>query len=95
MRPYHFTIFVAEMSVKTINFDNKYHFLDKCPTLWIYFSYNKTRIDRCIQLKFPAHPFKGAHMKKDMKKLLAGLGVASLIGAGSVAVPNAHAAGSG
>jgi len=34
-------------------------------------------------------------MKKDVKKLLAGLGVASLIGAGGVTLPGAHAAGSG
>ena len=34
-------------------------------------------------------------MKKDVKKLLAGLGVASLISAGGVALPGAHAAGSG
>lgn len=34
-------------------------------------------------------------MKKDVKKILAGLGVAGLIGAGSMALPAAHAAGSG
>ena len=32
---------------------------------------------------------------KDLKKLLAGLGVAGLISAGGVNVPSAHAAGSG
>ena len=32
---------------------------------------------------------------KDLKKLLAGLGVAGLIGAGGVSLPGAHAAGSG
>ena len=32
---------------------------------------------------------------KDLKKLLAGLGVAGLISAGGVSVPGAHAAGSG
>jgi radical SAM modification target selenobiotic family peptide len=32
---------------------------------------------------------------KDLKKLLAGLGVAGLISAGGVNVPGAHAAGSG
>ena len=31
----------------------------------------------------------------DLKKLLAGLGVAGLISAGGVTVPGAHAAGSG
>ena len=31
----------------------------------------------------------------DLKKLLAGLGVAGLISAGGVSVPGAHAAGSG
>jgi hypothetical protein len=34
-------------------------------------------------------------MKKDLKKLLAGLGVASLIGAGSAVLPGGHAAASG
>ena len=35
-------------------------------------------------------------MKKDVKKLLAGLGVASLISAGGgITLPGAHAAGSG
>jgi len=33
-------------------------------------------------------------MKKEMKKILAGLGVASLIGAGTIALPEAHGAGS-
>ncbi len=33
-------------------------------------------------------------MKKDLKKLLAGLGVAGLIGAGGVTLPG-HVAGSG
>jgi radical SAM modification target selenobiotic family peptide len=32
---------------------------------------------------------------KDLKKLLAGIGVASLIGAGGISLPGAHAAGSG
>lgn len=32
-------------------------------------------------------------MKKDVKKFLAGLGVASLIGAGGITVPGAHASG--
>jgi len=32
---------------------------------------------------------------KDLKKLLAGLGVAGLIGAGGLTAPSAHAAGSG
>lgn len=32
---------------------------------------------------------------KDLKKLLAGLGVAGLISAGGFSVPGAHAAGSG
>lgn len=32
---------------------------------------------------------------KDLKKLLAGLGVAGLISAGGASVPGAHAAGSG
>ncbi len=32
---------------------------------------------------------------KDLKKLLAGLGVAGLISAGGITVPGAHAAGSG
>ena len=32
---------------------------------------------------------------KDLKKLLAGLGVAGLISAGGVSVPGAHGAGSG
>lgn len=32
---------------------------------------------------------------KDLKKLLAGLGVATLVSAGGVSVPNVHAAGSG
>lgn len=34
-------------------------------------------------------------MKKDVKKLLAGLGVAGLISTGGVTLPTAHAAGSG
>mgnify|MGYP001102902326 CR=1 FL=1 len=34
-------------------------------------------------------------MKKGVKKVLAGLGVASLIGAGGISLPGAHAAGSG
>jgi radical SAM modification target selenobiotic family peptide len=33
--------------------------------------------------------------RKDLKKLLAGLGVAGLISAGGVSLPSAHAAGSG
>ncbi len=33
-------------------------------------------------------------INKDMKKFLAGLGVAGLISAGGIAVPGAHAAGS-
>jgi radical SAM modification target selenobiotic family peptide len=32
---------------------------------------------------------------KNLKKLLAGLGVAGLIGAGGINLPGAHAAGSG
>ncbi len=32
---------------------------------------------------------------RDLKKLLAGLGVAGLISAGGITVPGAHAAGSG
>ncbi len=32
---------------------------------------------------------------KDLRKLLAGMGIAGLIGAGGMAVPGAHAAGSG
>lgn len=32
---------------------------------------------------------------KDLKTLLAGLGIASLIGGGGVSLPSAHAAGSG
>jgi radical SAM modification target selenobiotic family peptide len=32
---------------------------------------------------------------KDLKKLLAGIGVASLISAGGISLPDAHAAGSG
>jgi radical SAM modification target selenobiotic family peptide len=32
---------------------------------------------------------------KDMKKLLAGLGVAALISAGGISIPGAHASGSG
>ncbi len=32
---------------------------------------------------------------KDLKKFLAGLGVAGLISAGGITVPGAHAAGSG
>lgn len=35
------------------------------------------------------------NMKKDVKKLLAGLGVAGLISAGGITVPGAHASGSG
>ncbi len=34
-------------------------------------------------------------MKKKMKKLLAGLGVAGLLGAGGVSLPGAMASGSG
>lgn len=34
-------------------------------------------------------------ISKDMKKFLAGLGVAGLISAGGVSIPGAHAAGSG
>ncbi len=34
-------------------------------------------------------------ISKDMKKFLAGLGVAGLISAGGISVPGAHAAGSG
>ncbi|MBE0586353.1 MAG: selenobiotic family radical SAM modification target peptide [Desulfofustis sp.] len=34
-------------------------------------------------------------MKKEMKKLLAGLGVAGLLSAGGVSLPGAMAAGSG
>ncbi len=34
-------------------------------------------------------------ISKDMKKFLAGLGVAGLISTGGIAVPGAHAAGSG
>ncbi len=33
--------------------------------------------------------------QKKLKKLLAGLGVAGLLGAGGVTLPGAHAAGSG
>ncbi len=33
-------------------------------------------------------------ISKDMKKFLAGLGVAGLISAGGISVPGAHAAGS-
>jgi radical SAM modification target selenobiotic family peptide len=32
---------------------------------------------------------------KDLKKLLAGLGIAGLISAGGITLPGAHAAGSG
>jgi radical SAM modification target selenobiotic family peptide len=38
---------------------------------------------------------EGTMNSKDLKKLLAGLGVAGLISAGGVNVPGAHAAGSG
>ena len=51
--------------------------------------------DRAILSRFHKHLQKETVMKKDVKKLLAGLGVASLIGAGGVALPGAHAAGSG
>ncbi len=34
-------------------------------------------------------------ISKDMKKFLAGLGVAGLISAGGISVPGAHASGSG
>jgi radical SAM modification target selenobiotic family peptide len=44
---------------------------------------------------FHNHSSMEAIMKKDMKKILAGLGVASLIGAGGMAIPTAHAASSG
>jgi hypothetical protein len=49
-----------------------------------------------IRISFPFHkPLqKETAMKKDVKKILASLGVASLIGAGGV-LPGAHAAGSG
>lgn len=44
----------------------------------------------------PHKPFTGGFMKKKMKKMLAGLGIAGLLGAGSIAVPGAMAAsGSG
>jgi len=42
------------------------------------------------------HPDKEGSMNStDLKKLLAGLGVAGLISAGGVTVPDAHAASSG
>jgi radical SAM modification target selenobiotic family peptide len=34
-------------------------------------------------------------MNKEMKKMLAGLGVASLLSAGGITLPGAHASGSG
>jgi hypothetical protein len=45
--------------------------------------------------RFHKYPPKETVMKKDVKKLLASLGVASLISAGGVVLPGAHAAGSG
>ena len=44
----------------------------------------------------PLNPQRRKPMKsKDLKKFLAGLGVAGLISAGGITLPGAHAAGTG
>lgn len=63
--------------------------------LWIYIFYYQSLSDRIILSEILTHLQKETIMKKDVKKLLASLGVASLISAGGITLPGAHAAGSG
>jgi hypothetical protein len=61
--------------------------------LWIYNTYHNSFVDRIFLSIFHKILKKENVMKKDVKKLLAGLGIASLIGAGGI-LPGAHASGS-
>jgi radical SAM modification target selenobiotic family peptide len=63
--------------------------------LQIYNTYGFLFIDRNILSWFRKIMPKEIVMKKDVKKILASLGVASLISAGGITLPGAHAAGSG
>jgi hypothetical protein len=53
------------------------------------------QISRGLKLVPRTTFFKGGCMKKEMKKLLAGLGVAGLLSTGGIGLPGAMAAGSG
>jgi hypothetical protein len=56
--------------------------------------YRVSRIDRFFRSAAP-RIFGGETMKKNLKKLLAGLGVAGLLGTGGAVLPGANSMASG
>ena len=69
-------------------------FLDFSPLFSIEYTNKRVKKDRFSLFHRHNHNQGGYLMDcKDLKKLLAGLGVAGLISAGGVTLPGAHAAG--